>query len=562
MELTSHESNEEIKRFKLAMSRYHKKCLYRLRYPDLYKDNGTTKAKVRDRVFANQDYIHKNVHAPTFRKIEQLKGGITKPLELPWNFNFKTDEEDMVELATACEMRDAVFRPSFALDDKRSHIRFVSPGKVMYVPLMHNVISTPSLPGSYHVSVNRSFIRPNFTFVKDSGQAMKMWVLHMAGVDCQRSSIHFNPGFLNLRLLAPEMRDTIIRHLAKTFKKQQNLTTLTFEHAFLDSTDALRVLASAALGSGHTLQKLYLCNLFFPKSLPLQTEFDDFDVHDELEYDPVNQPVYSEEMKSEAWNKLFEKPLFDQMPPVAIDYHFRMALSSLSKLTVLMVNYSWLSKGNGLYLLQLECIRNASLRKLILVVTPSEDTNESRQAINDKAWALAVRMCPCLELHLLLFETAAFIDLKQVLVRSMPLISIHFSNTYLLEDVGKRKPWSFSYFARYLNSYFSYKLEVINITVRHPSCMVDSCLGKMIMKCELLRVFLYRGPVDKFDSVREIFDFLLRNNNMRIREIRFSVADDPCRPIGWTEAVNDIKDKYTTPLAVKGITMSIDIWKL
>ncbi|KAF6205207.1 hypothetical protein GE061_019374 [Apolygus lucorum] len=553
-------SIEEIERFKLVMTRYHKKCLYRINYPDLYRDNEKTKVEIRDRIFENQDYIHKNVH--TVRVVEQLRGGLAKPMELPWNFIPKTDEDDIVEIAKACEIRDAIFRPNFNWTGKRSHLRFITPGKAVYVPLIHNLLSTPSIVGSYHIGVNRSFLRPNFSFVKDCSEALKMWIHHMASIDCERESIHFNPGFLNLRLLTPEMRDTIIRHLAKTFKKQQNLTALTFEHGFLDRTDALRVLVAAALGCGHTLQKLHLCNLFFPKSLPLKTAIDDFDVNDELQYDPISQPAYSEEMKSEAWQKILEKPLFDQMKPETIDYYFNMALSSLSNLTVLMVNYSWLSKGNGLYLLHLECIRNANLRKLILVMTPSEDTNESRQAINYKAWSLAVRMCPCLELHLVLFETASFLDMNQVLVRSMPLVSVHFSNTYLLEDVDKRKPWFFSYFTRYLSSYFSYKLETINITVKHSSCMVDTCLVNLITKCNFLRVFLYRGPVDHFDSIHEIFEFLLKHNDMRIREIGFSIADDPCRRTGWTEAVDELKEMFTTPLALKGITICVDIWKL
>uniref|UniRef100_A0A0A9YMW7 F-box only protein 39 n=1 Tax=Lygus hesperus TaxID=30085 RepID=A0A0A9YMW7_LYGHE len=543
----------------LPWSVYPKEYLRKGHYPNIYRDEA--RGRLKDVVYANDDYFHKKSSKAPVRKYHQLMGGLPKRLALPWNYPPKTDEEEVLERIMACEVNEPLYKPDFPLSDKRCHIRLFSGRRSAYLPSLMPIITMPSDAGNLVTLTHNSFTNPDYAFLKDTQQGLTMWFNGKSTEKTQVASIFVNPCLVNIRFFTSEERDTTIRHLAKTIKNQKNLEKFTFENAFLNLTDAVRIVAAAALGAGNTLEKVYLANLFSPHVLPIETDSEFFDVYNELEYDSENAPEYSDETKSRFWKNILERPCFHELTLTAADKCFQIALGSFTNLTTLMINYNWVSKGNGLYLLRLESIRNGKLRKLVLLLTPSEHPNNSRQIICYKAWEEALKLCPGLELHFILSQNVAHNDFNKLFVRNMPLVSIHISSIYQIGEVNKPKTWFFSYSCRFLWSYFSQTLRMVRLEVWQPTTKVDVSMADFILKCPFLQVFVYRGHMDKLDTIHTICEFLIVNKSIRLRTIGFYVADDACRPAGWSEALDNAKRKYQTPLALKGIYLHLGVWK-
>ncbi|KAF6205206.1 hypothetical protein GE061_019373 [Apolygus lucorum] len=543
----------------LPWSVYPKEYLRIGHYPNIYRDEA--RGRLKGVIYANTDYFQKKTLKVPLRKYHQLKGGLPKRLELPWNHPPITDEEEVLDRIMACEINEPLFKPDFSLFDKRYHIRLSSGRRSVYVPSLMPVLTMPSDAGNLVTLIHNSFTNPDYTFLKDTQQGLSMWFSGGSTGNIQVASIFLNPCLVNLRFITSEERDSMIRHLAKTIKNQKNLEQFTFENAFLNLTDAVRIVAAAALGAGDTLEKVYMTNLFSPHALPIETDSEYFDVHNEFEYNAENTLEYSEDTKSRFWKIVLERPCFHELTLSAADRYFQIALGSFTNLTTLMVNYNWFSKGNGLYLLRLESLRNGKLRKLILLLTPSEHPNISRQIICYKAWEEALKLCPDLELHFVLSQNVAHNDFTKLFVRNMPLVSIHLSSIYQIGEVSKPKTWFFSYSCRFLWSYFSQTLKMVRLEIWQPTTKVDLSMAHFIVKCPYLEVFVYRGHIDKVDSIHTICRFLLRNKSIRLKTIGFYVADDACRPAGWSEALNEVTMKYQTSLALKGIYLHLGVWK-
>ncbi|KAG8249783.1 hypothetical protein J6590_012090 [Homalodisca vitripennis] len=228
---------------------------------------------------------------------------------------------------------------------------------------------------------------------------------------------------------------------------------------------------------------------------------------------------------------------------------YKLALTGLTNITTLSMNYSLLADGTGETLLSIGSLVKGKLRNLELLCEKREAPSSAHllyqqdacHAIPDLIWKQVIKQCPYLKVHLVCVSISTYDYLKLFITKSMPLKSLHIDNGFCPTlDMPQLMFFSVLKFL-YLN--FKETLEEVSFLLWHSSGRIDSELEKFIKEAPHLSHFEYYGPLQYKSTISKLCDAALLSSS-EIKYFKLMVQGDPCYSHIARDLTAELYQKY------------------
>nr|CAD7433238.1 unnamed protein product [Timema monikensis] len=199
--------------------------------------------------------------------------------------------------------------------------------------------------------------------------------------------------------------------------------------------------------------------------------------------------------------------------------------SKLSSLTVLALNYGYLSDQRGNVLLVLASVLNGRLATLQLLCLEDEIPNKyGGHAIPDRAWKTVLESCPSLQVHLVVDSMA-----EHSMVRSFisPSIPVHQFALFSGIQLERKRQWDMDVTFRVLEKWYSDRLEVVLVHLYRNNEFLDRTLVKLLTALPRLTCLELIGTIRDVDNVEKMCEILSRESlTLSVPETRSKVTLD------------------------------------
>uniref|UniRef100_A0A1B6F3P3 Uncharacterized protein n=1 Tax=Cuerna arida TaxID=1464854 RepID=A0A1B6F3P3_9HEMI len=198
---------------------------------------------------------------------------------------------------------------------------------------------------------------------------------------------------------------------------------------------------------------------------------------------------------------------------------YKLALTGLTNITTLSVNYSLLADGTGDTLLSIGSVVKGKLKNLELLCEKRDVPSSAHlvyhqdacHAIPDLIWKQVLKLCPYLKVHLVCVSMSTYDSLKLFITKSMPLNSLHIDNGFC--PTLEMPQLMFFSLLKFLYLNFKETLEEVSFLLWHSSGRIDSELEKFIKEAIHLRRFEYYGPLQYKSTINKLCDAALLSSS-------------------------------------------------
>nr|CAD7405864.1 unnamed protein product [Timema cristinae] len=297
----------------------------------------------------------------------------------------------------------------------------------------------------------------------------------------------------------------------------------------MDRREVVRLLVALGEACGHTLRRVYLWGAF---------------AHDQNPFLEDNTPDRYRGLGAFKMRMTSRCQYLD-------------VWSKLSSLTVLALNYGYLSDQRGNVLLVLASVLNGRLATLQLLCLEDEIPNKyGGHAIPDRAWKTVLESCPGLQVHLVVDSMA-----EHSMVRSFisPSIPVHQFALFSGIQLERKRQWDMDVTFRVLEKWYSDRLEVVLVHLYRNNEFLDRTLVKLLTALPRLTCLELIGIIRDVDNVEKMCEILSRES-LKLEKLRVCVQDGSNE--GLKQKIEDIQSLYMEKLLNKGVKIDLTTYKL